>query len=89
MVYISPNVSALLVSKSDSIKGIRQRDIDILRFLIEGYTVNEVAAQIGLSEKTIYRRMSQMRELLDVRTNEQLFASLRELGLLDDKKSQS
>ena len=80
-VYVSPSVSALLVRENTNIPGVDQRDADILRFVVDGYTAGEVALLIGISAQSVYRRLGQLRDLFQVRTNEQLIATTRQIDL--------
>lgn len=84
--YLSPRVSSLLTLERPRPTLIDERALDVLRFMVDGYTVGEIARQIGIGVKTVYRIQTAMREALEARTNEQLIDAARKKGLLDDHR---
>jgi DNA-binding NarL/FixJ family response regulator len=82
--YLSPRVSSLLTLQRPKPGLIDERALDVLRLMVDGYTAGEVARQIGIGVKTVYRVQTSLREALDARTNEQLIDAARKKGLLDD-----
>lgn len=85
-LFLSPKASALpykerlLRNPGD----LQHRDLEILQLMAQGYTVQEIAAQLDLASRSVYRLRGRLRAALNVRTNEQLVDAARERGLLDD-----
>jgi len=82
--YLSPRVSSLLTLERPRPSLIDERSLDALRFMVDGYTAGEIARQMGIGVKTVYRIQTGLRETLEARTNEQLIDAARKKGLLDD-----
>jgi len=84
--YLSPRVSSLLTLERPRPPLIDERALDVLRFMVDGYTVGEIARQMGIGVKTVYRIQTALRETLEARTNGQLIDAARKKGLLDDHR---
>ena len=84
--YLSPRVSSLLTLERPRPTLIDERALDVLRFMVDGYTAGEIARQMGIGVKTVYRIQTGLRETLEARTNEQLMDAARKKGLLDDHR---
>lgn len=84
--YLSPRVSSLLTLERPRPTLIDERALDVLRFMVDGYTAGEIARQMGIGVKTVYRIQTALRETLEARTNEQLMDAARKKGLLDDHR---
>jgi two-component system, NarL family, nitrate/nitrite response regulator NarL len=82
--YLSPRVSSLLTLERPRPSLIDERSLDVLRFMVDGYTTGEIARQMGIGVKTVYRIQTGLRETLEARTNGQLVDAARKKGLLDD-----
>lgn len=82
--YLSPRVSSLLTLDRPRPSLIDERSLDVLRFMVDGYTAGEIARQMGIGVKTVYRIQTGLRETLEARTNGQLVDAARKKGLLDD-----
>jgi two-component system response regulator DesR len=82
--YLSPRVSSLLTLERPRPTLIDERALDVLRFMVDGYTAGEIARQMGIGVKTVYRIQTALRETLEARTNEQLMDAARKKGLLND-----
>jgi DNA-binding CsgD family transcriptional regulator len=85
-LFLSPKASALpykerLLRNPDD---LQHRDVEILRLMAQGYTVQEIAAHLDLASRSVYRLRGRLRAALNVRTNEQLVDAARERGLLDN-----
>jgi two-component system response regulator NreC len=52
-IYISPSMSERLTQSEDKISPLSARELDVLRMLAEGMTVKFIAAQLGVSTKSI------------------------------------
>jgi DNA-binding NarL/FixJ family response regulator len=86
--YLSPRVSSLLTLDRPRPTLIDERSLDVLRFMVDGFTTGEIARQmgIGVKTKTVYRIQTGLRETLEARTNGQLVDAARKKGLLDDHR---
>lgn len=86
-MYLSPTILRLRDVRSDKNTRLSPRDLDILRLTLMGYNVKEVAVQVDLCHKSVYRDLREMRNLLGAQNNVQLIAIAQQLGLLtDDEK---
>ena len=84
--YLSPRVSSLLTLDRPRPSLIDERSLDVLRFMVDGFTTGEIARQMGIGVKTVYRIQTGLRETLEARTNGQLVDAARKKGLLDDHR---
>lgn len=84
--YLSPRVSSLLTLDRPRPTLIDERSLDVLRFMVDGFTTGEIARQMGIGVKTVYRIQTGLRETLEARTNGQLVDAARKKGLLDDHR---
>jgi len=86
-IYISPKASALPYNRSIQRppEHFNHTDVEVLRMLAYGHTVQEIAAKLALAQRSIYRIRTKLRTLLEVRTNEQIVDAARKRGLLDTK----
>lgn len=73
--------SNLLVSSND----MKPRQMAILRYTAEGLNPKEIALKLNVDVRTVQRDKRQLREILDVATNDLLLDAAREQGLLDDE----
>lgn len=65
------------------VDGIRPLELQILRLTARGETVKQIAAELGVSTRSVYRARDKLREVLDAPSNETLIDAAREQGLLD------
>lgn len=84
--YLSPRVSSLLTLDRPRPTLIDERSLDVLHFMVDGFTTGEIARQMGIGVKTVYRIQTGLRETLEARTNGQLVDAARKKGLLDDHR---
>lgn len=81
--YLSPEV-AQSVALGEGIaysQGLTQREFDVLRLIIQGRTVQEIADSLGLNSKTVANHQSALRHKLGVDTTIELLRKANELGL--------
>lgn len=85
LIVYSPQVQNLLMSKDKLFLANELRDIDIkaLRLMAQGCSTKEIAQQLAVSTKTIYRIRERLRDLLDVPNTGMILDAAREQGLLD------
>jgi two-component system, NarL family, invasion response regulator UvrY len=81
--YLSPEV-AQNVALGEGIAyshGLTQREFDVLRLIIQGQTVQEIADALGLNSKTVANHQSAVRQKLGAETTIELLRKANELGL--------
>jgi DNA-binding NarL/FixJ family response regulator len=81
--YVSPDV-AQSVALGEGIAyshGLTQREFDVLRLIIQGRTVQEIAEALGLNSKTVANHQSALRQKLGAETTIELLRKANELGL--------
>lgn len=52
--------------------GLTPREVDVVRLLLEGKTIDQVAASLGISSKTVSNNLSQIRQKVGVQTDFEL-----------------
>jgi DNA-binding NarL/FixJ family response regulator len=52
--------------------GLTPREVDVVRLLVEGHTIDQVAVSLGISGKTVSNNLSQIRQKLGVQTDFEL-----------------
>lgn len=52
--------------------GLTPREVDVVRLLVEGKTIDQVAASLGISNKTVSNNLSQIRQKVGVQTDFEL-----------------
>jgi DNA-binding NarL/FixJ family response regulator len=82
--YLSPRASRLVYTgeKPKTFETLSRRDLEVARSMYAGYTVQEIAQQLGISDQAVYRARRKLRECLQVQTSEQIIAAALEKGLL-------
>jgi DNA-binding NarL/FixJ family response regulator len=82
--YLSPNLSRLvfLGYSHDATTQLTQRDLDVIRRMANGQTVQEIAFHLSVSSQVIYRTRRKLRETLQVQTSEQIVAAALKQGLI-------
>ncbi len=83
-LYLSRRANQLVQARRALPDPITPRDVDVLQLLAEGYEVREIAAQIGVSEKTVYRILDGLRTAFGAQNNANLIALAHRAGLLLD-----
>jgi DNA-binding NarL/FixJ family response regulator len=81
--YLSPEV-AQSVALGEGIAyshGLTQREFDVLRLIVQGRTVQEIAHELGLNSKTVANHQSTVRQKLGAETAIELLRKARTLGL--------
>ena len=81
--YISPRASGLLFADQALLNArLNPTDLEVLRLMARGFTLKEIGVQTRLVPRSIYRIRGKLRQVLGVRTNDQIVAAAREQGLL-------
>jgi DNA-binding NarL/FixJ family response regulator len=81
--YLSPEV-AQNVALGEGIAyshGLTQREFNVLRLIIQGQTLQEIADALGLNSKTVANHQSTVRQKLGAETTIELLRKANELGL--------
>ncbi|MCZ8014194.1 MAG: response regulator transcription factor [Limnobacter sp.] len=52
--------------------GLTPREVDVVRLLVEGKTIDQVATSLGISSKTVSNNLSQIRQKVGVQTDFEL-----------------
>ena len=63
--YVSTDVQA-------QTSGLTPREVDVVRLLVEGHTIDQVAGSLGISSKTVSNNLSQIRQKVGVQTDFEL-----------------
>jgi two-component system invasion response regulator UvrY len=81
--YLSPEVAQNVVSGEGTATshGLTQREFDVLRLILQGRTVPEIADVLGLNSKTVANHQSAVRHKLSAESTIELQRKARELGL--------
>jgi len=81
--YLSPEV-AQNIALGEGIaysRGLTQREYEVLRLIIQGQTIQEIADVLGLTSKTVANHQSAVRQKLGADTTIELLHKANELGL--------
>lgn len=89
-VYVDPRIAGKLVntfatqksSVSFSVADLSERETAVLRFIAQGYTNKEIAAQLGLSVKTVETYKARSMEKLGLRSRVDIVRAASERGWL-------
>lgn len=63
--YVSTDIQA-------QTSGLTPREVDVVRLLVEGHTIDQVATSLGISSKTVSNNLSQIRQKVGVQTDFEL-----------------
>lgn len=85
-VYLSPRVSTVFytVRQVHQKDGLNSSDFLVLQLVEQGYNPQEIARQLDITTRSVYRIYGRLRQSLNVRTNEQIVDAARKKGLLDE-----
>ena len=82
--YVSPRLGALAYRDQPTLEmALNENDLAVLRLMAQGQTVPEIARKLHVSERTVYRIRTRLRQALGVPTNEMVVDAARVRGLLD------
>lgn len=83
-IYLSPKTAVLPYEGQlqPEREQLTLRDVQVLQMLREGLTVKEIANILNLESKAVYRSRWHLKEVLGVRTNEQIVPVAHARGLL-------
>jgi two-component system, NarL family, invasion response regulator UvrY len=82
--YLSPDIAQKLALREGVVdaRGLTQREFEVLRLIIQGQTVQEIADTLGLNWKTVANHQSAIRQKLAAETTIELLRRANELGLI-------
>lgn len=85
--FLSPDVAQSLALHPTSLQAfapdaLSAREFEILKLLVEGRTVPDIAQQLGLNAKTISNHQSSIKQKLHAETPAQLMRAAMRLGLI-------
>jgi two-component system, NarL family, invasion response regulator UvrY len=85
MKYLSAEIAQgiALLDNSASPRGLTERERDVLRLVIQGQTVQEIADALGLNAKTVANHQTSVRQKLGADTTIELLRKAKTLGLAD------
>jgi two-component system, NarL family, invasion response regulator UvrY len=83
--YLSPEIAQKVALRegTGSLNGLTQRESDVLRLIIRGQTVQEIADALGVNWKTIANHQSAVRQKLGAETTIELLRKAQELGITE------
>jgi DNA-binding NarL/FixJ family response regulator len=83
--YLSADMAQkmALVDSGTTAHGLTQREYDVLRLVIQGQTVQEIADALGLNYKTVANHQSAVRQKLGADTTIDLLKKANALGLTE------
>lgn len=82
--YLSPRAALLPYQedKGSDLGQLSSRDLSVLQLLHDGFKIQEIAEQLHLTPKIIYRTRDKLKQALGVKTNEQLIPMAQDRGIL-------
>lgn len=84
--FLSQDVAQALALSPSSLEGsgspLSAREFEVLKLLVQGCTLAEIAAQLGLNQKTIANHQSSIKQKLGAGSAAQLFRAAMRLGLV-------
>jgi two-component system invasion response regulator UvrY len=87
--YLSPDVEQAMTMQSSAANrladALSTRELEVLRLLIQGYGIDEIAKRLGLSPKTAANHQSSIKQKLGADSALQLVLIAQQFGLIADK----
>jgi two-component system invasion response regulator UvrY len=87
--YLSPDVEQAMTMQSSAANrladALSTRELEVLRLLIQGYGIDEIAKRLGLSPKTAANHQSSIKQKLGADSALQLILIAQQFGLIADK----
>jgi two-component system invasion response regulator UvrY len=84
--YLSPDVEQAMTRQSSTgnqlADSLSARELEVLRMLIQGYSVEEIGKQLGLSAKTAANHQSSIKQKLGANSALQLMLIAHQFGLI-------
>jgi DNA-binding NarL/FixJ family response regulator len=87
--YLSPDVEQAMTKQSSAANqlalALSTRELEVLRMLTQGYSIEEIGARLGLSPKTAANHQSSIKQKLGAHSALQLILIAQQFGLISDK----
>ena len=87
--YLSPDIEMAMNQQSSGANeladALSTRELEVLRMLSQGYSVEEIGERLGLSPKTAANHQSSIKQKLGVTSALQLMLIAQRFGLVSDK----
>jgi two-component system invasion response regulator UvrY len=84
--YLSHDVAQTLalsgLEPQSSAHELSAREFEVLKLLVQGHTLNDIAEQLGLNQKTVANHQSTLKQKLGAESTAQLFRVASRLGLV-------
>jgi len=85
--FLSPDVAQTLALQPTNTLGaahdvLSAREFEVLKLLVEGCTLNDIAKQLGLNPKTVSNHQSSIKQKLGAETPTQLLRAAMRIGLM-------
>ena len=86
--YLTPELGARIVAdlpppESGPPDGLTERQLEVLRLLVSGYTNSEIADQLGIGERTVESHRAHIQQRTHRKSRADLVAYARDHGLVD------
>jgi DNA-binding NarL/FixJ family response regulator len=84
--YFSPKVAELLATEMSFVAGgdLTDTDKQVLRMISQDFTVQQIAQQLGISDRSVYRTKAKSREVLNIQNSDNIVDAARRQGLLEE-----
>jgi two-component system invasion response regulator UvrY len=84
--YLSAAVAQALALRADALdtaasNGLSAREFEVLRQLVQGHSINDIARSMGINPKTVSNHQSVIRQKLGADSAVQLLSIAKKLGL--------
>jgi two-component system, NarL family, invasion response regulator UvrY len=84
--FLSPDATHALALQETTaeraVDDLSMREFEVLKLLVQGCTLNEVARQLGLTPKTVSNHQTSIKQKLGAETPAQLLRAAMQLGLI-------
>jgi len=82
--YLSPEIAQkmALLEGTPATHGLTQRECDVLRLVVQGRSIQEIADALGLNSKTVANHQSALKQKLAAETTFELQRRASELGIV-------
>jgi DNA-binding NarL/FixJ family response regulator len=84
--YFSPKVAELLATEMSLVVGgdLTDTDKQVLHMIAQDFTVKQIAQQLSVSDRSVYRSKAKIREVLNIQNSDNIVDAARRQGLLED-----
>jgi DNA-binding NarL/FixJ family response regulator len=84
--YFSPKVAELLATEMSFVTSgdLTDADKQVLQMIAQDFTVQQIAQQLGVSDRSVYRSKAKIREVLNIQNSDNIVDAARRQGLLED-----